>query len=402
MAYDTSSGSSGTAVSGSGGASSGWWEPILEIGANILGNVASAGLANDGVNKQRDAYQAATDKQLGLSRDIFNTNLQLSKPFYQGAGNAFNLLSNIYGLPAQNFSFPGMVTGGGYGNGASAANNWGAGQPVQGHTGGGGPNAFTSAIGSAAGNFFGGPIGGAIGGALGGMIRNGGDNWTTLATGAPEGFDYTSYMNQPDLQAEWSKPDVQSLFNGNRDAYAYWHYNKFGKGENRQLTPTEGYTLGTDGMPTRGGDAGGSGAGAGGTNAFGDPLQLFWASPDGQLAKNQFLTVDSPAIKGAFATSGKAISGAQQKALADRGAAMGANAFGNYRGGLERMAGMGTSASSQAQTAATNYGTMAGNAFATMGDVNANAAKDRNANWTNAFKNSVSGSYDYARGQGWL
>ena len=98
----------------------GWWEPILNIGANILGNVAGAALANDGIDDQNDAVRDANNASIALNRDVFNTNLALAKPFYQGSGNAFNMLANISGMPAQDFSFPTVSnSGGSYGGGPS-------------------------------------------------------------------------------------------------------------------------------------------------------------------------------------------------------------------------------------------------------------------------------------------
>lgn len=374
-----------------------FWDAILTVGTQVLGNVVSSSIANDGVNKSTDAANAANAQSLALQRDIFNTNLGLSKPFYQGSGNAFNLLSNIYGLPAQNFSFPSSGVGGSS-SGGGLSPNLGAGQPVAGHTGGGGSNPFAQVAGGIAGNIFGGPIGGSIGNALGGLIRDGGDNWTTVATQAPAGFDYTTYLQQPDLAAEWAKPDIKALFGNNPDAYANWHYNQFGKGEGRTLnaTASQGQT------PTGGTQTAGQSGNAFSTSGTSDPLQLFWNSPDGQLAKNQFLTIDNPAIKGAFATAGKSLSGAQQKALADRGAAMGGNAFNNYRSGLQTMAGMGPSASGQAQAQGNAFATNAGNIMQNTGAVNAKAALQTNANWGNAFNNVASGAYDYAKGQKWI
>ena len=374
---------------------SGWWEPILNIGANILGNVAGAALANDGIDDQNDAVRDANNASIALNRDVFNTNLALAKPFYQGSGNAFNMLANIYGMPAQDFSFPTVSnSGGSYGaNGASAANNWGAGQPVAGHSGGGGPNAFTGAAGAVAGNMFGGPIGGLIGSTIGGLFRNGGDNWKTIATGAPEGYDYDAYWAaNPDLAADpkgWSKPDVQALFGGNRNAYIHWFANK-----SPDRAPLQKVAA-----PAGGGAGAGSGAAQ---QPLGDPLELFWNSPDGKLATNQFLTIDNPAIKGAFATAGKLNSGAQLKALADRGQAMAGNAFNGYRGGLERMAGYGQTATSQAQNAGNAFANNVSPTIQNNGVAAGQAAAARNNNWVNAFKNSTTGVYDYAKGAGWL
>ena len=391
-----------------------WWQDLITAGIQVLGSAGAASIANKGAKDAANASNAASDKQIQLARDIYNSNLALSRPFYQGSGNAFNMLSNIYGLPAQNFSAPQSSNAFGSNlssNGSTLLSNLGAGQPVAGHTGGGGSNPFASIAGNLAGNFLGGPIGGAIGSTLGGLVRNGGDNWTTLATQAPAGYDYEAYMNQnPGLAAEWAKPDVQSLFNGNRDAYAYWHYNTFGpngKNEGWVLNPLAG-TNGTGGATTASNGSTTQPAGtttqatpATSTTGSSDPLNLFWQSPYGQLAKNQFLTIDNPAIKGAYATQGKSLSGAQQKALADRGAAMGSNAFGNYVGGLKDIAGVANSATSSMQNANTQFQNTTSNAFQNIGNTNAAAATARNNNWANAFANGAQGVYDTGKGAGW-
>jgi hypothetical protein len=393
MAALTGAGS-GTVAGGTGSApASGggnWWDTILQVATPILSSIAGAALGNDGVNKATDAQNAASQQSLALQRDIFNTNLGLSKPFYQSGVSANQMLDRIYGLTPQNVSFPSGLSGSNAFSSGGLSANLGAGQPVAGHTGGGGPNAFAQAAGNIAGTYFGGPVGGTIGSMLGGLIRNGGDNWTTIATQAPGGFDYGAYMQQPDLAAEWAKPDTQALFGGNSDAYANWHYNQFGKNEGRTLNPTASQ----DQTPQGNGQAGNSFSAGAST----DPLQAFWNSPDGQLAKNQFLTIDNPAIKGAFATAGKSLSGAQQKALADRGAAMGGNAFNNYRGGLERMAGYGSAASSNAQNAGNSFANSASNIMQNTGLVNANAATQKNANWGNAFD----ATYKTASNKGWI
>lgn len=399
------------------------WESVLaflgnptvqNIGANILGNVAAASIANKGADAAADATREASAQSVALNRDIFNTNLALSKPFYQGSGNAFNLLSNIYGLPAQNFNFPtsGMSSSGVDSQGNPLLANWGAGQPVAGHTGGGGNYGMEGGI--AAGMMSGNPLAGLVGGALGGLVRKGGDNWTTLGTQAPAGYDYEAYMKSPGLMEEWAKPDVQALFNGNRDAYAYWHANGGMLNGKQSWAPNMEYlTEVTSKNPKYAGDkstmpVGGAqqesvgGATSTASGGMGDPLQLFWNSPDGKLATNQFLTIDTPKIQGAFATAGKALSGAQQKALSDRGAAMAGNAFNNYRGGLERMAGFGTSASSQAQSAGNTFANSATNAIQNNGLANANASLARNNNWANAFGNAASYGYDQAKQAGWI
>ena len=66
------------------------------------------------------------------------------------------------------------------------------------------------------------------------------------------------------------------------------------------------------------------------------------------------------------------------------------------------MAGMGPSASGQAQAQGNAFATNAGNIMQNTGAVNAKAALQTNANWGNAFNNVASGAYDYAKGQKWI
>lgn len=409
--------SRGVSSGASGGGSTGsWWDPIINIGAQVLGGVAGATIANQGANAQADATREASAQSVALNRDIFNTNLALSKPFYQGSGNAFNMLSRIYGMPTQNFSWPA--------NGSNVSTsgtplswNLGAGQPVAGHSNVNGTGSIlTSGLGSAAGYMIGGPVGGIIGGTLGALVRPSGDNWQTVATQAPAGYNYDAYMKGSGLDAEWAKPDVQALFNGNRDAYAYWHANGGVLNGKQSWAPAMNYLQElTDKVPMPGSDKTtlpvgsaqqetATGTGGGTSNAFmsEDPLQLFWNSPHGQLAKNQFLTIDNPAIKGAYATQGKAVSGAQQKALADRGAALGGNAFGNYVSGISQMAGLGPTVTSQAQSSGNAFANNAGTAIQNAGIAAGNASATRNNNWANAFNNVAAGAYQYGKDANWF
>ena len=174
--YDGAS-SSGTSVPT--GTSGGWgdWLPLLiDAGSSLAGGWLSGQGGTASANANADAAQQVVD----LQRGIYSDQRALARPGYMTGGAATNALANIYGIGPQNyeaaFSNGGMSSGGT--NAQGLATNWGAGQPVAGHTGGGGPNALAAAAGSAAGSFFG-PVGTAVGGALGGLIRGDGDNWQT-------------------------------------------------------------------------------------------------------------------------------------------------------------------------------------------------------------------------------
>ena len=384
---DGSSGSGSTPVISQQPQSGGFdWGNLIDIGANILGSVAPAIIGNQGANKQADAITGANQQAINLQRDNYNDQINRQEPWRKSGFNALNFQNAWLGLPGVSDGGAGGIGGG---NGAMLP-NLGAGQPVAGHSGGGGPNGLTSAIGAGVGNFFGGPIGGAVGGALGGLIRNGGDNWTTLATGAPAGFDYGAYMQQPDLAAEWSKPDVQSLFGGNQDAYANWHYNKFGKGEGRTLNPITGQG-GTGGTP--------------GTGANGQPIDVMGTIQNNPLYKSAvdgFLGVDTPQIRGAYATGGQALSGAQTKALHDRGVARSYGAVGDIWNQYAGMSGTGQTAVQGQNQAGGQFGANAANNMLNIGNAQGNAAATKNANWMGALTNGLSGGYAMGKEKGWF
>jgi len=335
---------------------------LINAGASLAGGYMSG----QGGQASAKAQQDAANQTSALQRQIYMDQRGLAAPGYMTGGAASNKLAALFGIAPQNYqaAYGGGFSGGGMSGGSQMLPNLGAGQAVQGRSGGGGPNAAAGAIGSIAGTFLGGPLGGAVGGALGGLVRNGGDNWKTVATQAPGGFDYGTYMQQPDLQAEWAKPDIKALFGGNQDAYANWHYNQFGKNEGRTLAPTSDQTN----MPVGGADQMQGGAMGGPSN----PLADFYASPYAKLATTisdgQF-----DQIKGNLGAAGKSISGAAEGRYAKTLAGNTYGAFGDYTNQLSNLAGMGQTNSQLASTAAGNYGANAGNAMMQAGNARANA-----------------------------
>jgi len=339
---------------------------LINAGASLAGGYMSGQGGQAAANAQQDAANQTT----ALQRQIYTDQRGLAAPGYMTGGAASNKLAALFGIAPQDYQAAyggGGGMGGGMSGGSQMLPNLGAGQPVQGHTGGGGSNAAAGLIGSVAGSFIPGlgPIGSALGGAVGGMIRNGGDNWKTVATQAPGGFNYAAYMQQPDLQAEWAKPDIKALFGGNQDAYANWHYNQFGKNEGRTLASTTD-TKGT--MPTGGAQQVQGGAMGGASN----PLAEFYASPYAKLAT----TINDQQfdqIKGNLGAAGKSISGAAEGRYAKTLAGNTYGAFGDYTNQLNSLAGMGQTNSQLASTAAGNYGANAGNAMMQGGNARANA-----------------------------
>lgn len=354
--------------------SGGGWTDIIPLILDAGGSLAGGYLAGKGGEEAAKAQGDAAQQVAALQRQVYYDTRALARPGYMTGGAATNLLGAQFGIAPQDYTT--AYAGGGVptaNGGAGPENNWGAGQPVAGHSGGGGANALTGAAGSAIGTVFGGPIGGAIGGAVGGLIRNGGDSWKTLATGAPQGFDYDAYYNaDAGLAKEWAKADVRSLFNGNRDAYLYWHaQGGDGAWDKGALNPLEGYEVGGNGLPTQKAQAGAGGAGTG--NALADPMAGFMSSPYGKIATSGFRGVDVPEINGAYARGGKVLSGAQSIALDERGKARLGGAYTDYTNGLRSLADQNQVASSQTGSAASAYGSNGGNAMLAAGEAKANA-----------------------------
>jgi hypothetical protein len=393
---------SNAAMTSSGGG--GWWMDLLndwgEPLANIAGAALSAGIANQGADGYADAVRGANTEAVNLTRDIYRDQTARSEPWRQSGVNALNFQNLWLGMPQVS-----NMGGSGMAGGQAPLPNLGAGQPVAGHSGGFGGNPMASGIGRAAGSGIGsifGPVGSAIGGELGsmagGLFRQGGaegDRWTTLATQAPGGMDYERYWNEnPDLATAsngWSKPDVQALFGGNRDAYINWHYNNFGKTEGRQLHAAGANT-------TQPGAAGAQPTQA----ATPDLWSTIRNNPLYVAATDGFLGVDKPEIDAAYATGGQVMSGAQKKALHDRGVARSYNALGDIWNQYGTLSGTGQTAVGQQNAAGGQFGASAAPIIRDSGEAAGRASATRNANWANAAGNAVSGLYDWGKSKGWI
>ena len=355
------------------------WNLIIPALASLAGGY----LAGEGSRKSGKAQEDAANQTTALQKQIYMDQRGLAAPGYMTGGAASNKLAALFGIAPQNYqaAYGGGFSGGGMSDGSQMLPNLGAGQKVAGHTGGGGNNAAAGYI-----------LGGAPGALIGSMFRNGGDNWKTVATQAPGGFDYGTYMQQPDLQAEWAKPDIKALFGGNQDAYANWHYNQFGKNEGRTLAPTADKTN----MPVGGADQMQGGAMGGPSN----PLAEFYDSPYAKLAttisNDQF-----DQIKGNLGAAGKSISGAAEGRYAKTLAGNTYGAFGDYTNQLSNLAGMGQTSSQLASNAAGNYGVNAGNAMMKAGDARANALSSAYKSYGTGISDALGNVVDYGNKNKW-
>lgn len=384
--------------------SSGGWGDILEwlvpAGASLAGGWLSGQAGEASANAERDAAEASAQ----LQRDVYYDQRGLARPGYVTGGAAANILASQFGIAPQSYEAAfDNGSNGGMSGGNAMLPNFGAGQPVAGHSGGGGPNALAAGAGTIAGSFFG-PVGSAVGGVLGGLVRSGGDNWKTLATQAPEGYDYDKFWNDnPDLQVDpkgWQKADVRALFNNNRNAYLNWFQNQ---SPDRKISLLDGYQAGANGIPIRAAAPASTGSATGSTaNALANPMAGFMSSPYGKIATSGFRGVDTPEVNSAYARGGKALSGAQSIALDERGKARLGGAYTDYTNGLRSLAGMNQTASSQASSAAGQYGVNAGNATMAAGQAKGNALASAYGGLAQGVSGALGTIRDYGRKQwGW-
>lgn len=235
--------------------------------------------------------------------------------------------------------------------------------------------------------------GGAATNKLAALFGIGPQNYEAAAYGDPTGiagsggYDWDSYLaNNPDLAAEWQRLSVnkKNTFKTPQE-YAQWHYQNYGQREGRQLTNKGGGTYSTR--------APGGAPSGGGGNALADPMQDFWNSGYGKLSTEGFLNEDTPAVNAAFATGGMALSGAQKKALYDRGRARSYGAFSDYGNALRSLAGMNQTAGSAIAGAGDTYGARAGTALGNIGTINADKTRELNSNWKKGIGNALGSFY---------
>jgi hypothetical protein len=376
-----------------------WWVPVIQA----VGAVAGAAMANQGEREAAGQQTQSNREALELQRQIYNDQRNLVRPGYMQGGAASNKLASIFRLPQQDYGSAFRTSGipGGYGTGG-AGGTTGSGQ-----TG----NALTSALSGMAlpsltekltgrdpsvWNAF---SRGDYVGMLDPMHIFTNDNKSNIT---PRNIAYdktkdwqTFWNNSPDLQAEWQK-NAKLRAEFNNDPYQFAAYYKSGPGADRALGDLTGSQPGGpevgDGSPGFN-TPGTSPISAEGTgNALVDfDMSEFWNSPYGKLSVEGFRGVDVPQVNAAYAAGGKVLSGAQKKALDDRGRARSEGAFGNYMNGLFNIAGYGQTATQQANSNAGQYGANAGNLITQQGQNQANSTRTMNNNWLTAGRNALAG-----------
>ena len=178
----------------------------------------------------------------------------------------------------------------------------------------------------------------------------------------PARTDWDAYVqSSPDLAKEWTKVQQTGRFNTMGD-YGQWHYNTYGQGEGRNISP---YT---------------SGGATSGAPDYSD----FYTSP-GYLFR---LQEGQKAIERSAAARGGLYSGATMKAVNANAQGVASDEFNNYVARLQSLAGVGQSATGSTAAAGQNYAQGASQAAQQAGAARASAY----ANTGNAINQAVSGA----------
>ena len=348
------------------------------VGSAVLGGAASLYGANKQSKAASQAAQAQTDaarRQEELSREIYYDQRGLQQPFLQAG------LQGLYG-PSGIMNLLGMS------------------QPSQGPqvASGGTPanqNAFAQ---YASGTYGTAPIGQ--------PAPQSGPNWQGYLDANPDVAAY--YRNNPQALAQ---------FGGDINKAAEYHYNTFGRSEGRQLPQFQPQAAAS---PQPVGSPQLVNTGGGAMQQGGEAQPMVQAGPatpaqptEGPMTQTlrqtpgyQFLQDENTrALENSFAARGKLLSGSAMKALQERSMGLADQTYQQSVNNAFNLTNIGMGSAAQIQGAGNNYGAMAGNAFANMGNAAANKAYGKadawNAGAQGIYNSAMGGLGAYGSYRGW-
>lgn len=326
-----------------------FWNLVIPALASIVGGAMSSAGAEKGAEVQSDAEKANMEATLAMYRDAVARN----EPFRKSGVNALNFQNLWLGMPQV------KDTAGGPAPTTNLSKSAAIGQG-----GKGGTNALASMdyLPSLSENITG--INPSVWSAitkgdftdvarhtfdpLGIMTGDNKSNIKPVNQAVDDTKDWEAYWTgSPDLQEEWAKnAKLREMFSNDPSQYAAYHYENFGKNENRQLGDV-GNTQSN--MPVGGGQQEG-------TNGLASPdlWDTIEKNPLWITNRDGFLYKDTPEVNAAFATGGKALSGAQKKALQDRSVGRSYNAAQDIYQQYAGMSGTGFNATTNNNTVGQN------------------------------------------------
>jgi hypothetical protein len=319
------------------------------IGSAILGAGASMAGASRSASAARDAtaaQTAAANQQLALNREIYYDQRGLQQPYLQAGYQA------LYGNS-------GLMNLLGHAGGSTQA---GTAAPA---------NAFASGT------------------------------YGTGTIGAPQsGPDWDAYLQaNPDVAQSFAQavrtPHLRNLGITTPQQYAEYHYNTHGRGEGRQLPQYQQQQASPQpvGSPSKDVDVNG-GVRSGDQDASGSQIGPMTATLR-ETPGYQFLQDEAKrGVENSFAARGKLLSGGAMDALNTRTLGIADQTYQSAVNNQFNLANIGMGAAAQIGGAGQSYANGAGNAFANIGNAQANGAIGQ----ANAFNAGLQGVYGSAMG----
>jgi len=342
------------------------------IGSAILGGVASVAGANKQANAAKKATAAQTDasqKQLDLSKEIYYDQRGLQQPYYQAG------LQGLYGSSGvMNLLGMGQPQAQPQPAGQSQLVNVGGGAMMQGGQG----QPMVQAGGAMPGNAF--------------AQYGSGTYGQAPISQAQTGPDWNAYLqSNPDVMQAWAQasktPHLRNMGITTPQQWAEYHYNTAGKAEGRNMGAPQAQQPQTQAPQTQ--------APTTGTESPTGPTEGPMTQTLRQTPGYQFLQDEGKRqVENSFASRGKLLSGSAMTALQDRSMGVADQTYQQSVNNAFNLANIGMGAAAQIQGAGSNYGAMAGNAFANIGNAQAGGALGQ----ANAWNAGAQGLYGAAQG----
>lgn len=362
---------------------------VLGAGASLLG----ANKASKAADKAADAQSQAAQQQVDLSREIYYDQRGLQQPFYQAGLQGLYGSSGIMNL---------------LGMGTAQAQGPTAGAPQPGTT----PNAFAQ---YASGTYGQAPIGQ--------VAPQSGPNWQGYLDANPDVAQWAvTASSQPHFTKGAGKAaDTNRDGNLTPQEMAAYHYQQYGQGEGRQLPQFQPQqasqpSAGGSGVPNTVGVGGGAVQQGGSSQPMvqAGPTSATPAQPtEGPMTQTlrqtpgyMFMQDEGKRqLENSFASRGKLLSGSAMKALQDRSMGLADQTYQQSVNNAFNLTNIGMGSAAQIQGAGNNYGAMAGNAFANMGNAAANRAYGKadawNAGAQGLYNSAMGGLGAYGSYRGW-
>ena len=364
-----------------------WIGALMKYGIPAAASLAGGAVGSKGSKDAAKIQAQAAQQQLGLQREIYNSQLQGLEPWRATGQGANNLLAQLYGLPYMDYS-PTPMIGGGYGGGSQEGGNIPQKKMKPGLI-----NRLNPGFG-----FGGEPVLNAIGSALGfgpkarqfwqnkdgtvsvngvdggkGQVSGTIDPSTGVFTPIKDPNNYAPQINNYLQTGKWEGEMPGSVSRTIKAINAL-------RGTGWDYSQTQASQTNPDGSPV--GYHEGTGKG---------DLSVFQNSPGYNFRLNEGLR----AVQNSAAARGGLGGGNSLRAVNDYAQGTASDDFYNFVNQMNNMSGRGQTAVGGQQSAGTNFGIGAGSALGNYGDARASGVMGAANSWGNAFSGIGGALSDY-------